>query len=418
MRFLIYGLNYAPEPTGVGRYTGEMAAWLKAQGHEVHVVTAYPYYPAWRIADGYAGWRYGHETLDGIPVRRCPLWVPAAPTTLPRLLHLILFVITSFPLVIWMALRWRPDIVWTTEPTVMGAPAALIAARLARATSWLHVQDIELGAVSRLGMIKSRLVQRLTLGLYCFVLRRFTVVSTISRTMAAQLQEFGAPAVTQFPNWVDVASIRPGVDTTALRRELGIPTNAKVALYSGNMGEKQGIETILEAARRLEARHELHFILCGAGAARQRLEREAAGLANVAFHPLQPAERLNELLNLADIHLLPQRPGTTLFAMPSKLGGMLASGRAIVAQAELDSEFADLLLDAAIVVPSDDAEAFTEAIVRLLDSPDLRARLGASGRRLAVEKLSRDALLSAFVDHARMRLAHRRTVSPSVAALR
>jgi colanic acid biosynthesis glycosyl transferase WcaI len=416
VRILIYGLNYAPEPTGVGRYSGDMGAWLRAQGHDVRVVTAYPYYPAWEVPPPYRAWHYDREVIADVPIRRCPIWVPKAPGTLKRLLYLAIFAATSFPIVLWTALRTRPDVVWTTEPTIFGAPAALLAARLGGARSWLHVQDIELGAAVRLGMIKNRLVQRAILGFYRFVLRRFDAISTISLAMAEQLRSFGAPSTVQFPNWVDVEGIRPGADTRALRAELGLPEGVRIALYSGNMGEKQGLETIVAAARALQHRADLRFVLCGAGAARARLEREAAGLANVSFHPLQPAERLNELLNLADIHLLPQRRGTTLFAMPSKLGGMLASGRAIVAQADAGSEFAELLRDCALVVPCEDVAATTAAITKLADDSELCARLGTAGRRLALERLSRDAILQAFVDQVATRLNPQPQSSETAAA--
>jgi colanic acid biosynthesis glycosyl transferase WcaI len=406
LRILVYGLNHAPEPTGVGRYTGDMVAWLAERGHEVRVVTAYPYYPAWRVAPGYRAGRYGREVVDGVPVRRCPIWVPKTPTTAKRMLHLALFAATSLPVVAWTAWRWRPDLVWTTEPTSFGLPGALLAARLGRARSWLHVQDIELGAAVRLGMIRNLWLQKRILATYRFLLRRFAVVSTISPSMACELAGFGAPETVFFPNWVDVEAIRPGVATDRLRAELGLPPTGLIALYSGNMGEKQGVETLVAAAKALRDRPDVHFLLCGEGAARARLEAEAAGLANVSLRPLQPLERFNELLNLADIHLLPQRRGTTLFAMPSKLGGMLASGRAIVAQADPGSAFADFVADCALVVPTEDAAATAEAIRRLADDAALRARLGEAGRRRAVARLSRDAILERFVADAEACLAH------------
>jgi colanic acid biosynthesis glycosyl transferase WcaI len=405
VRIVISGLNYAPELTGIGYYTGDMAAWLDGRGHAVRVVTAYPYYPEWRVAAGYRPWRYSTEVHAGVPVHRCPIWVPTSHGTAKRLLHLAVFAATSLPVVVWRGLRHRPDVVWTTEPSIFGAPAVLLAAKLAGARSWLHVQDIEVGAAVRLGMIRNRLLQRVILGCYRFLLRRFDVVSTISHTMADELKSLGGPDdIVLFPNWVDVDRIHPGADTGELRAELGVPEDATVALYSGNMGEKQGIDTLLEAARRLADRRDIHFLLCGAGAARARLEEEAAALPNVHLRPLQPTARLNELLNLADIHLLPQRRGTTLFAMPSKLGGMLASGRAIVAQVDDDSELATLVGDCALVVPPEDAAATAAAVRRLADDPDLRAALGHHGRRLATERLSRDAVLDAFVATATTRL--------------
>ncbi len=100
MRILIHGINFSPELTGIGKYSGELALWLAGQGHEVRVVTAPPYYPQWRIADGYANawrrvkerglWTEEHglrtEYRGSLVVFRCPLWVPKQPSGLKRIL--------------------------------------------------------------------------------------------------------------------------------------------------------------------------------------------------------------------------------------------------------------------------------------------------------------------------------------------
>jgi len=373
-----------------------MANWLRARGYDVRVVTTPPYYPAWRVHTGYRAWWYGREILEGVEVWRAPLWVPKRAGMVRRLLHLTSFAVSSLPLVLWLGLRWRPDVVWTVEPTVAGTPGALLTAWLARGRSWLHVQDIEFAAAARLGLIRSPRLAGASRGFYRWLLRRFDRVSTISRTMAAELAELGAPAATLFPNWVDVDSIHPAPTDSALKTELGVPPRALVALYSGNIGTKQGVETLIDAARRLAHRHDIHFLICGEGTARAEVGARAAGLANVTFGPLQPSARLNALLNLADVQLLPQRRGNTVFAMPSKLGGMLASGRAVVAQADLDSEFAALLAGNAELVPAEDAAATAAAIERLADDPARRRAVGARGRALAVERLSHQAILASF----------------------
>lgn len=403
-RLLVYGLNHAPELTGVGFYTGDMAAWLHAAGFPVEVVTAHPYYPDWRVAEGHRAWSYRREVRDGVPVRRCPVWVPARPTMPKRLLHLASFALFSAPVVLWRALRTRPDLIWTTEPSIFGAPAAVLAARLSGAHCWLHVQDIELVAVARLDLIKGRLLQRAVLAGYRWLLRRFDTVSTISETMAGELRALGVRETVMFRNWVDVDGVTPDADPTRLRRELDLPATPHIALYSGNLGAKQGVETLVEAARHLAHRPDVHFLICGAGAMRLQLEAAAAELPNVSLRPLQPFDRLNELLNLASVHLLPQRRGATLFAMPSKLSGMLASGKAVVAQAEPDTEFARLLKSCAVVVPPEDAAATATAVERLVDAPAECARLGAAGRRFALATLARDAILGRFATDLRHRL--------------
>jgi len=140
MRVLVCGMNYAPEPVGIGRYTAEMAEWLAERGHEVRVVAAPPHYPAWKVGSGYRGWAYVRETIRGVDVFRCPLWVPSNPERPTRLLHFLSFALSSFPVVLAQAF-WRPDVVFAVEPTLLCAPGALASARLAGARSWLHVQD-------------------------------------------------------------------------------------------------------------------------------------------------------------------------------------------------------------------------------------------------------------------------------------
>src|SRR5689334_15562358 len=111
MRLLIYGLNHAPEPTGIGKYTGEMVAWLAGRGHDVRVIAAPPYYPAWRIAEGSSGWLWRGERRDGARVVRCPLYVPQRPSGKTRLLHLASFAATSLPVALAQAVAWRPQLV-------------------------------------------------------------------------------------------------------------------------------------------------------------------------------------------------------------------------------------------------------------------------------------------------------------------
>jgi colanic acid biosynthesis glycosyl transferase WcaI len=336
VKILILGLNFAPELIGVGKYTAEFAEWLRERGHEVRVVTAPPYYPEWQVGGGHRAWRYRRETLDGVEVWRCPLWVPREPSPARRILHLLSFALSSLPPTLWQAAIWRPDVVWAVEPTSFVTPTALLAARIGGAVACLHVQDLELEGAGALNMLAASAVYRWAESAYGWLLRRFDLVSTISERMRRRLAAHGvAPErLCRFPNWVDTGSIVPLESASWLRRQLGFADDQVIVLYAGNMGEKQGLESLAPVAERLADRAEIQFVLCGAGAVRPRLERLLAGRANVTLLPLQPRERLNDLLNLADIHILPQRPQAASFALPSKLGGMLASGRPVVAQTE------------------------------------------------------------------------------------
>lgn len=396
VKVLIVGLNYAPEIIGVGHYTHEFATWLAGCGHHVKVVTGHPYYPSWRIMPGYDNRRFGREIRDGLEVLRCPLWIPKRPTPGRRLLHLASFALSAFPRTLALALRWRPDVVWTVEPTLLGAPATLIAARLSGAAVCLHVQDLELEAALRLGMLRRPGLARAARAAYRWLLRRFDRVTTLSRPMHARLVAAGVAEerLGLFPNWVDTARIRPLDRPSRLRATLGIRRHRLVALYAGTMGTKQGFGCLIEAAQRLAGQSDVHFVLCGAGPVRREALARLHDQQNVTFLPLQPPAELNELLNLADIHLLPQRDGTSHFALPSKLGPMLASGRPIIAQCDAHCAVRDVVARCGLVVAPEDPDALAMAVMELAGDALRRDRLGRAAREEAIAHFERDLVIA------------------------
>lgn len=405
MRVLIYGLNYEPELTGIGKYSGEMARWLAERGHQVQVVTAPPYYPEWRIKEGHSARRYVNDTLvsqAGLSVLRCPLWVPRKVTGKTRVLHLMSFAMSSGPALFWMALRQRPSVIMLVIPTLVCAPAAILVGKLLNIPVWLHVQDFEIDAMHAMGIASTGgKARQLMLSMESWLMKRFDRVSSISPNMVKRLLLKGVhpDRAVEFPNWVDVTMISPqptGLTNNPVRQQLSLPDDAVVVLYAGNMGQKQGIEVVLDAARSLAGHHRLRFVLAGAGAALEDLKRQAKGLDNVQWLPLQPLELLNDLLNLADIHVLPQRADAADLVMPSKLTGMLASGRPVVGTADSGTQLGEVLNACGVRVAPGDAAALAQALAALADAPGERANLGAKGRQHALDHLSHTAVLSGF----------------------
>lgn len=422
MKILIYGINYAPELTGIGKYSGEMASWLAARGHQVRVVTAPPYYPAWVVRADYKN-AYSTQRISGQPVVfRCPLYVPAKPSGLKRMAHLFSFMLSSIPVML-RQIWWQPDLVFTVEPTFFGAPLALLVARASGAASWLHVQDFEVDAAFDLGLLPAQgPIHALALGLEKFFTRAFTRVSSISTKMLERTLTKGIPAehTILFPNWVDVDSIhpQPPAELNPFRTQLNLPSTGPgekiILLYSGNMGAKQGLELLAPLASAFapggtHADPRVHFLFCGDGAFRPQLEALVVGRPNVTLLPLQPLERLNDLLNAADIHLLPQRAGAADLVMPSKLTGMLSSGRPVIATADPGTQVAQVVSPPAgpmadpegllprppcgLVVPAEDAAALHAAAARLVNDPGLRTALGAAARQYAVQHLGKQQVL-------------------------
>lgn len=394
MRLLIVGLNHAPEAIGVAVYTTGLARYLTARGHAVDIVAGHPYYPQWRVYDGFrGGWRSARE--DGVHITRCPHYVPANPSGARRLVHHASFAASALLPALARARRFRPHVVMGIAPSLMAAPVALAASRMAGAKRWLHIQDFEVEAAFATGLLKdggrgadwARRADRA-------ITSRFDRVSSISPEMCARLPERGVSEdrVVEFRNWTDVAAVRPLDRPSSYRAKWNIAT-PHVALYSGNIANKQGIGIVLEAAARLRERRDLTFVVCGQGPNRAQLEADAAALPNIQFHDLQPVEQLNELFGLASVHLLPQLEGAADLVLPSKLINMLASGRPVVATAAAGTGLAREVGGCGLLTPPGDGAAFAEAIARLLDDPDTAAALGAQARRRCEERWSEAAVL-------------------------
>lgn len=397
LKILVLGLNYAPEMVGIAVYTSGMCEALAARGHDVAVVAGKPYYPQWSVPAAYAGgWmRRGRE--NGVDVTRVAHYVPPKPSGARRILHHASFALSSLLPALSRARSMKPDIVFTVAPSLIAAPVARLAAAICGARTWLHIQDFEVEAAFATGLVDGKgRAARLARWFEGAVLGGFDKVSTISPAMCRKCVDKGVAAdrVVEFRNWADVDAIRPLAAPSPYRAEWDIRT-PHVALYSGNIANKQGIEIVVEAARRLKPRGDITFVVCGEGPNRANLEALAADLGNMIFRPLQPKERLGDLLGLASVHLLPQLAGAADLVLPSKLTNMLASGRPIVATAAPGTGLALEVEGCGVLTPPGDDGAFAEAIGRLLDDAAARAAFGARARERGEERWEKGRI----VDH-------------------
>lgn len=398
LKILMLGLNYAPEMIGIAVYTQGLAESLAQRGHDVHVIAGKPYYPTWKVFEGFrSGWK--RRGVEGrVDVTRLAHYVPNIPTGARRILHHASFALSSLIPTVFLALWQQPDIVMTIAPSLMSAPVAWLAARLCGARCWLHIQDFEVEAAMATGLVSSSgMGARAALWFESVALRLFDRVSSISPAMCRKLLAKGLPAerVVEFRNWADVANISPIVADSSYRAELGIST-PYVALYSGNIANKQGIDIVVAAARRLRHRSDLTFVVCGEGPNRANLEAQAVDFGNIQFRDLQPKDRLCDLLGLATVHLLPQLASAADLVLPSKLANMLASGRATVATAHPGTGLAAEIEGCGLVVPPEDEAAFANAIERLLDDPEARTVFSAAARCRAEERWEREVIVSDF----------------------
>ena len=397
MNVLIVGLNYAPEPIGIGPYTRDMATFLAQSGAQVSVVSAAPYYPYWKVAKGHNRFFHRHAVEEGVRVTRCPLYVPENPTGLRRIVHHISFVLSAFIPVLLNLMFRRPDVVIAITPSLMSAPLARLAGWLSGARTWVHVQDFEVEAAFATGLVaQDGRAARLALAFQRWAFRGFDRYSSISPQMCAKLARLlpSSAQVLEVRNWADMSLADANADDAGYRAAWGLE-DKHVALYSGNVSRKQGIGIVVDAARRLSDRDDIRFVICGDGPEMIHLAEATRDLPNVLLKGLQPREQLGALLSLASVHLLPQIEDAADLVLPSKLTNMLASGRPVIATAKADTGLAWEVEGCGLATPPGNADAFSAAIATVLDSPVLRSGFGDMARQRARERWSKIAIMSA-----------------------
>ncbi len=398
MHVTIVGINYAPEPTGIPVYTTGLAEYLAAQGHTVTVYTGFPYYPRWTKAAEDQGRLFRREVLNGVTVRRHYIYVPSRPSVLKRILHELSFV-CSVTLGYLLGPRAALTVI-VSPPLFIGIPVALIA-RFKRSPTIFHVQDLQPDAAFDLGLLKPGPVTNAFYLLERVTYRLVDRVSTISHGMLEKIASKGVPRqkLTLFRNWAHDHLVSPMGTDTWYRSEWNLGTKF-VVLYSGNMGVKQGLDSLLDAAAALRERREIIFLVVGDGGEKLVLMQRARemNLDNIQFHPLQPMERLSELLATADVAVVPQRRGVKDIVLPSKLGNLLASGRPVIAGADQDTEFGKIVIESGcgVLVEPGNAEQIAAAILDLSGERNDCARMGEEGRRYMENHFGRGLILEAF----------------------
>ena len=387
MRVHIIGINYWPEVTGIAVFSTGRAEYLASRGHDVTMCAAVPYYPQWRVPNEYRGLTFRREQRAGVTIVRCPIYVPSVVTPLRRVLHEASFIASAF--VRSLACR-RPDRLVVVSPPLGLAVIAAILGRLWRAPYIFHVADLQPDTALDLGMMKPGRVARLLYAVERLAYRRAALVSTLTPAMRARIVAKGVPEakVVLFADWADpqLFTLAPDAASESIREELGLG-DSFVVLHAGNMGVKQGLDVVLDAADRTRANARLVYLLVGDGAMRSTLERRARAmnLTNVRFLPLLPNDRFLRLLVAADVCLVTQQRTVADIVFPSKILTLLAAGKAVIASVDANSAVARAITDAGagLVVAPERADDLAEAIETLRNDHGRRRDMGASGRAYA-----------------------------------
>jgi colanic acid biosynthesis glycosyl transferase WcaI len=367
MKVQILSINYWPEVTGIGAFTTYRAEYLAAAGHDVEVCTTFPYYPEWKVRPGYAGKLAANEERNGVRIIRSYAYIPSKPSSMKRILHEASFIASS---AIRAIARRRPDLLLVVSPPLGLAVSAIFLSWFRRTPFVFDVEDLQPDSAAELNMLPSWALG-LLYGVESAAYRHAALVTTLTKGMRSRIIKKGVMAG-------KVALLEPRADDSLFDiaqgegenfRKQHVLENKFLVTHCGNMGVKQALDVIVDAAASNREDDSIQFLLVGDGAVCGRIRQKVAelGLRNVRFLPLLNRENFRALLAASDVCLVTQQKSVSEIAFPSKIVTYLAAGCPVIASVNLDSEVARTIREsgAGRVVPPEDGAALLSGILSI-----------------------------------------------------
>ena len=401
LKILLISNNYRPELTGPGGYTTDLAEYLVQHGEEVTILTSFPHYPHWKLYPGYKQSLYPGSKENGVEIIRCPIYIPTNPNAIKRIIYDLSFTLSS---AIGSVSTGRFDLIYCISPPLTIGLTARFLSFFKRCPFIIHIMDLVPDTPVALGMLNNQVIINFLYALEKYVYRRAAGIVAISPGFLRNLQEKAVPEdkIALLPNWIDTDVITPGNRMNEFRRNNGIEDDDFVVTYAGNMGNKQGLETLLQTAERMAERGngKVRFLMVGEGARKSFLLNYAHSnkLDNVTFMPLQPEKTFPQLLSASDALVITQKKSVVDICLPGKLMTNCASGRPILAAVHNKSETAKFISDAdcGLIIDPEKPAALMEGINKLEKSPRLASEMGMRGRRYVEKYYSREKVLNNF----------------------
>jgi len=393
----LIGINFYPEDTAIGLYSTQLAEYLTGKGFEVSVITGFPYYPQWKIAENYRDKpRFYSEKHGDIEIFRYKQYVPGKPGFLKRIIHLLDFTFGNY-----FNLRKikHTDLVFAVVPFTTDVWLGKKLARKHAAKLWVHIQDFEFDAAIEAKLSGgNNFLFKLLFKTEASLLNKAHTVSTISHAMMRKLHSKinDTPQTYLLPNWVNAGEINP--ENTQQHPYLS--SDKFKILYAGNIGQKQDWDLFLQIAGAFKNNNNAEFIVVGAGAYKETLQKQIADFPNIKMYNPVAFEELSDLLCSADLHLLFQKNEVVDTVMPSKILGMMASARPSVIAGNPASEVAEVIKksEGGYYFNNDEKEAIIRQIEYLIAHPGKAEITGQNARKYILEHFGGDKILSDFVE--------------------
>jgi colanic acid biosynthesis glycosyl transferase WcaI len=328
------------------------------------------------------------------------MYVPAKPSGVKRIFLDFTFLISAFLKLSQLLLNNRFDTVLVVAPSFHFGLLGILCKKIKRAKFIYHIQDMQIEAARDLRMIKSTTIINALFKVEKYIFSQSDTVSTISENMVSKVAEKAGKKVVLIPNWADTNLFYPIANRDILKIEFGFKATDTVILYSGAIGEKQGLEAIIQAAKHYKDNDNLKFVICGSGPYKNKLEglTQELQLQNVVFMPLQPMNKFNAFLNCADVHLVIQKADASDSVMPSKLTTILAIGGLALITANQGSGLYSLVkkYTMGLLVEAENQQALNAGIYDAINQ-DTKA-ITESARAYAEDYLSIDCVMKKLED--------------------
>ncbi len=406
MRVTVVGINYHPETTGIGPFNTGLCEYL-AKDHEVEMISTFSYYPLWKKIPEEEKLLFRTDEIKSVKVHRGWHYVPAVATAIKRMVHELTFIGSS---VLRALFSKRPDVYVVVAPPLLSGLAIGFIARLKGRPVLFHIQDLQPDAAVWLGMLTQGWLIKTLYWFEALTYRWMNVVSGITPAMVSVLLDKNLPRqkVKLLPNWIPISrdAERPARRTDSamsVRRNLGIADETFLAVYSGNLGSKQGLDVLLDAALELKKRaipaSKITLMICGDGAEKVRLTEKAneLGLENLVFNPLLPYADYQALLTSIDISLVTQVLGSGKAFFPSKVLSILAAGCPVLAVCDDESPLHESLgeANAGVSAHPEEPAAIVDQLERLASDPETLETYSKSGF-IWVKRFSPETVLANF----------------------
>ena len=382
-------LNYAPEDTAIGLYSTQWVDFLIEAGYNVTVVTAFPYYPKWEISQDYKHKKtFLKEDLNGTTVLRYKQYVPKTPSFVKRIIHLSDFTLGSF----FNLFKIKEcDLVISVVPFTTSVFLGYIQKKRFKAKLWTHIQDFEFDVALQAGVKENKnIIFSLLFKLEKWLFSKADLASTISYSMLNRLSEKTKSKQFFLPNWIDDQKINPANSKT----HHYLKSDKIKILYSGSIGDKQDWEAFIQFCKDID-RSKYEVVVVGDGSKKEWICNQIKVFNNVKYYPPVPFEELSDLLCSTDVHILFQKPEVIDTVMPSKVLGMMASGKPSIIIGNNKSEVKSIFeaSDAGLYFSEYSSSIVNDLESLTKDRQELQIR-GEKARHYVVKNFSKEKILS------------------------